>query len=97
MADEMQTIPPRVNDLEREVHTIKYRMNDWEASHRDIPHRITKVEIVVERLPHIDERLGKLEDQVSAGFNKVLGALGFAGGVVAVVNFGPTLLKMLGA
>lgn len=97
MHDEMSTIPPRVNDLEQRMHTIAHRVSVLEETHRETPHRLTKVEIAVERLPQIDDRLGKLEDQVSAGFNKVLGALGLAGSIVATVQFGPTILKMLGA
>lgn len=97
MPEEMRTIPPRVNELEQRVHTIVHRVAVLEEAHRETPHRLTKVEIAVERLPRIDERLGKLEDQVSAGFNKVLGALGLAGAIVAAINLGPVILKMLGA
>ena len=96
MADEMNSIPPRVGSLEIEVHTVRHRLSVLEDNHREIPHRVTKVEIAVERLPAIDKRLEQLEDQVSKGFNKVLGAVGGAGFILGLVEFGPKLLKMLG-
>ena len=96
MADDMSSIPPRVGSLEMEVHTVKHRITVLEDTHREIPHRVTKVEIAVERLPAIDKRLEQLEDQVARGFNKVLGALGGAGFILGLIEFGPKLLKMLG-
>lgn len=96
MADDMSSIPPRVGGLEMEVHTVKHRLTMLEDTHREIPHRVTKVEIAVERLPAIDKRLEQLEDQVAKGFNKVLGAVGGAGFILGLIEFGPKLLKMLG-
>lgn len=96
MADEMNSIPPRVGSLEMEVHTVRHRLSVLEDTHREIPHRVTKVEIAVERLPAIDKRLEQLEDQVAKGFNKVLGAVGGAGLILGLVEFGPKLLKILG-
>ena len=96
MADEMNSIPPRVGSLEMEVHTVRHRLSVLEDTHREIPHRVTKVEIAVERLPAIDKRLEQLEDQVVKGFNKVLGALGGAGFILGLIEFGPKLLKILG-
>jgi hypothetical protein len=96
MADDMSSIPPRVGSLEMEVHTVKHRLAALEDTHREIPHRVTKVEIAVERLPAIDKRLEQLEDQVAKGFNKVLGALGGAGFILGLIEFGPKLLKILG-
>lgn len=96
MADDMSSIPPRVGSLEMEVHTVKHRITMLEDTHREIPHRVTKVEIAVERLPAIDKRLEQLEDQVAKGFNKVLGAVGGAGFILGMIEFGPKLLKILG-
>ena len=96
MADEMNSIPPRVGSLEMEVHTVKHRLEALEDTHREIPHRVTKVEIAVERLPAIDKRLEQLENQVAEGFNKVLGAVGGAGFILGMIEFGPKLLKILG-
>lgn len=96
MSDDMSSIPPRVGSLEMEVHTVKHRITMLEDTHREIPHRVTKVEIAVERLPAIDKRLEQLEDQVAKGFNKVLGAVGGAGFIIGLIEFGPKLLKMLG-
>jgi hypothetical protein len=96
MADDMSSIPPRVGSLEMEVHTVKHRITMLEDTHREIPHRVTKVEIAVERLPAIDKRLEQLEDQVAKGFNKVLGAVGGAGFILGMIEYGPKLLKILG-
>jgi len=96
MADEMNSIPPRVGSIEMDVHTVKHRLSVLEETHRDLPHRMTKVEIAVERLPVIDKRLEQLEDQVTKGFNKVLGAVGGAGFILGLIEFGPKLLKILG-
>ena len=96
MATDMSNIPPRVGSLEMEVHTVKHRLTMIEDTHREIPHRVTKVEIAVERLPAIDKRLEQLEDQVAKGFNKVLGAVGGAGFILGLIEFGPKLLKILG-
>ena len=96
MADDMNSIPPRVNTLEQGMHTIAHRVSVLEDTHRDMPHRMTRVEIAVERLPAIDKRLESLEGQVAKGFNKVLGAVGGAGFILGLVEFGPKLLKMLG-
>lgn len=79
-----------------EIHTVKHRVSVLEDTHREIPHRVTKMEIAVERLPAIDRRLEQLEDQVAKGFNKVLGVVGGAGFILGLVEFGPTLLKILG-
>lgn len=79
-----------------DVHTVKYRLDVLEETHRDLPQRMTKVEIAVERLPVIDKRLEQLEDQVTKGFNKVLGAVGGAGFILGLIEFGPKLLKILG-
>lgn len=96
MADQISSIPPRVGSLEMEIHTVKHRISVLEDTHREIPHRVTKMEIAVERLPAIDRRLEQLEDQVAKGFNKVLGAVGGAGFILGLVEFGPKLLKILG-
>lgn len=96
MHDDMSSIPPRVGSLEMEVHTVRHRLSVLEDSHREIPHRVTKVEIAVERLPAIDERLGKLEGQVAAGFNRLMGAFAIGSVLVsAAVTFGPYIIKMI--
>jgi hypothetical protein len=96
MADDISGIPPRVGSLEMEVHTIRHRLTVLEDSHREIPHRMTKVEISVERLPAIDERLGNLEGQVAAGFNRLMGAFGIGSVLVsAVVTLAPYISKLI--
>jgi hypothetical protein len=96
MADEMTSIPPRVGTLEQGLHTLTHRINALEDTHKDMPHRLTKVEVAVERLPAIDNRLGKLEEQVKAGFNKVIGVFWVGSTFMAIaIAFGPSILKML--
>lgn len=92
----MNSAPLRISALEMEVHTVKHRLAMLEDTHREIPHRMTKVEIAVERLPAIDERLSSLDRQVAAGFNKLLGAFALGSFLVtAVVTIGPYLIKLI--
>jgi hypothetical protein len=97
MADEMSSIPPRVGDLEKEVHTLKHRLGDMESVHRDIPHRMTKVEIAVERLPQIEKQLQEQGDMIKRGFVLTHGILLGAGGLWVVFKIGPEILRFLGA
>lgn len=96
MADDMTSIPPRVNNLEQGMHTIAHRVTVLEDTHKETPYRVQRLEIAVERLPHIDKRLEQLEGQVAKGFNKVLGAVGGAGFILGLIEYGPKLLKILG-
>ena len=96
MHDDMTSIPPRTGALEMEVHTVKHRLTMLEDTHREIPLRVQRVEIAIERLPHIDERLGKLEGQVAAGFNRLMGAFAIGSVLVsAAVTFGPYIIKLV--
>lgn len=96
MPEEMSSIPPRLGALEMEVHTVKHRIAVLEETHREMPHRMTKVEIAVERLPAIDERLSSLDRQVTAGFNRLLGAFALGSILVsAVVTVAPYIFKLI--
>lgn len=96
MADDMTSIPPRVNSLEQGMHTIAHRVTVLEDTHKETPYRVQRLEIAVERLPQIDERLGKLEGQVAAGFNRLMGAFAIGSVLVsAAVTFGPYIIKMI--
>ena len=97
MADEMNSIPPRVGSLEMDVHTVKYRLDVLEETHRDLPQRMTKVEIAVERLPQIEARLAEQGDMIKRGFIMTHGILLGGGAVWVVFQAGPELLKFLGA
>jgi hypothetical protein len=96
MADEMSTIPPRVNALERDVHTVMHRLSVIEADSKDIPHRMTKVELAVERLPQIEAKLSEQGDMIKRGFFMTNGILIGAAAVWAVFQAGPQILKFLG-
>lgn len=96
MVDDMSTIPPRVNALEKEVHTLAYRMNGLEDSHKDMPHRLTKVEIAVQRLPEIEAQLKDQGDMIKRGFFMTHGILVGAGVCWAIFQAGPQIIKFLG-
>lgn len=96
MVEEMNTIPPRLNELEREVHTINYRVNSLEDAHKDAPVRLSRLESSVARLPEIERQLYSQGDQIRKGFNTVNGMLAGAGAVWFLFQAGPKLLKFLG-
>lgn len=96
MADEMSTIPPRLNDIEKEVHTIKHRVGTLEEIHKESPVRLSRLESSVSRLPEIERQLYSQGDQIRKGFNTVNGILLGAGAVWAFFQAGPQLLKLLG-
>lgn len=96
MPDDMSTIPPRVNDVEREVHTLKHRVSTLEDTHKDAPLRLTRLEVAITRMPEIERQLSSQGDQIRKGFNTVNGILLGAGAVWVVFQAGPQLLKFLG-
>jgi hypothetical protein len=97
MADEMSSIPPRVNSLEQGMHTLAHRVSVLEDTHRDTPHRLTKVEIAVERLPILEKQLQEQGDMIKRGFVLTHGILLGAGGLWVVFKIGPEILRFLGA
>jgi hypothetical protein len=97
MADEMSSIPPRVNTLEQGMHTLAHRVSVLEDTHRDTPHRLTKVEIAVERLPMLEKQLQEQGDMIKRGFVLTHGILLGAGGLWVVFKIGPEILRFLGA
>jgi hypothetical protein len=96
MADDMSTIPPRVNTLEMELHTVKHRVTSLEVNLRDIPSKVTELEIAARRLPEIEKQLSEQGDMIKRGFIMTHGILLGAGGMWAVFNIGPKILKFLG-
>lgn len=96
MADEMNTIPPRVNTLEQGMHTLAHRVSALEETHKETPHRLTKVEIAVERLPQIEAKLSEQGDMIKRGFIMTHGILIGAAAVWAFFQAGPQFLKFLG-
>lgn len=97
MADDMSTIPPRVNEVERDVHTIKHRLTVIEDAHKDMPHRITMVEQAVKDLPHIRKELREHGDMIRKGFTLTNGILMGAAAVWFVFQAGPQIMRLLGA
>lgn len=97
MTDDMNTIPPRLNSLEKEVHTIQYRVDSLEDAHKDAPVRLSRLESSVARLPEIERQLYSQGDQIRKGFNTVNGILLGAGAVWFLFQAGPQLLKFLGS
>lgn len=96
MADDMSTIPPRVNEVEREVHTLKHRMLVVEETHKDLPHRVTLVEQAVKDLPQFRRELQEQGEMIRKGFTLTNGILYGAAAVWFVFQAGPQLLKFLG-
>lgn len=95
MADEMSTIPPRVNTLEQGMHTLAHRVSVLEETHKETPHRLTKVEIAVERLPQIEAGLTENRDMIKRGFIMTHGILLGAGAVWVVFQAGPQIMTFL--
>lgn len=96
MPDDMSTIPPRVNEVEREVHTLKHRVSTLEDTHKDSPLRLTRLESAINRLPEIERQLSSQGDQIRKGFNTVNGAMIGAGALWVLLEIGPKLLKVMG-
>lgn len=93
MPDEMGTIPPRVNSLEREVHTLTHRLTVIEDSCKETPHRLTVLELAVERLPKIEGQLSSMATRL----NQIFFTLAGFGMAFAAWQMGPEILKFLGA
>ena len=92
MVEEMNTIPPRVNALERETHTLAHRVAALEESHRDMPHRLTVLEMAVERLPKIEDRLASM----TVKLNQIFYTLSGFGMAFGAWQLGPDIIKFLG-
>ena len=92
----MSTIPPRVNEVEREVHTIKHRLSSLEDTHKDLPHRVTLVEQAVKDLPQFRKELRDQGDMIRKGFTLTNGILYGAAAVWFIFQAGPELLRLLG-
>lgn len=96
MADDMSTIQPRVNEVEREVHTIKHRLMMIEDTHKDTPHRLTVCELAVKDMPHIRKELREQHDMIRKGFTLTNGILLGAAAVWFLFQAGPQIMKFLG-
>ena len=96
MAEDMSSIPPRVNNLEQGVHTLVYRVSVLEDTHKDTPHRLTRVEQAVEDMPHIRQEIREQGDMIRKGFTLTNGILYGAAAVWFIFQAGPELLRLLG-
>jgi len=97
MADEMNSLPPRLGHVEMELHTVKHRLKSLEDTHRDIPGKVTELEIAVRRLPQIEKQIQEQGEMIRRGFVMTQGILMGAGGLWVVFNLGPKILKFMGA
>jgi chromosome segregation ATPase len=96
MADDMTSIPPRVNEVEKEVHTLRHRIAVIEETHKDTPHRLTKLEQVAEDMPRIRQELREQGEMIRKGFTLTNGMLYGAAAMWFLFQAGPQLLKFLG-
>lgn len=90
------SIPQRVNILERESHTLSHRIAVIEDTHKDIPHRITMVEQAVKDMPYIRKELRQQHDLIRKGFTLTNGIMMGAAAVWLVLQAGPQILRLLG-
>jgi predicted nucleic acid-binding Zn-ribbon protein len=104
MVEEMNTIPPRVNSLERELHTVEHRIRVLEDNHKDIPVRVLRLEEAIKDVPEIKEALKKQGDAmrtefalIGSNFTAIKGMIMGAGAVWAIYQAGPQVLIFLGA
>ena len=96
MAEDMSSIPPRVNSLEQGVHTLVHRVSVLEDTHKDLPHRVTLVEQAVKDLPQFRKELRDQGDMIRKGFTLTNGILYGAAAVWFIFQAGPELLRLLG-
>ena len=96
MAEDMSSIPPRVNNLEQGVHTLVHRVSVLEDTHKDLPHRVTLVEQAVKDLPQFRKELRDQGDMIRKGFTMTNGILYGAAAVWFIFQAGPELLRLLG-
>ena len=95
MHDEMSTIPPRVNALERDFSVIDHRVGQLERVHESTPDRLTRLEAGLAEIPLIkmeQDRQGKL---IAKGFNLTHGILLGGAAFWGLIEYGPKLLKVI--
>lgn len=95
MHDEMSTIPPRVNALERDFSVIDHRVCQLERVHESTPDRLTRLEAGLAEIPLIkmeQDRQGKL---IAKGFNLTHGILLGVASFWGLIEYGPKILKVI--
>jgi hypothetical protein len=104
MADDNNSIPPRVEQLGQDVHTLKHRVQVIEDTQRDLPTRVLRLEEAIKDLPEIKEQLRNQGETMRGGFSGinsnftiVKGMMMGAGAVWIVYQAGPEVLRFLGA
>lgn len=93
----MDSLPPRVNELEKEAHTLKFRVDALERKHANIPERVARLESIVSDIPEIKKKLQEQGDMIKHGFRLTQGIGLGVGAFWALINYGPKLLKMISA
>lgn len=92
-----ESLPPRVGQLEQEVHTLRHRVGAIEETHKDTPHRLTRLEHALEDVPEIKRMQAEQGEMLRSALAWIKGAV--AGGSIlwALYYWGPDLLKIMGA
>mgnify|MGYP001218779594 CR=1 FL=1 len=93
----MDSLTPRVNELEKEAHTLKFRVDALERKHANIPERVARLESIVSDIPEIKRELQNQGDMIKHGFRLTQGIGVGVGAFWALINYGPKLLKMISA
>lgn len=103
---EAESLPKRVNDLEKNLHTHAHRIQVLEDSHKDTPSRLTVVEMQVAQIPQVLTMLGKhseqmleLKDDIKSNQQALKVYLSWVAGAVGsltfLINYGEKILKFL--
>lgn len=93
----MDSLPPRVNELEMKTHTLEFRVHSLEQKHGDIPERVARLESIVSDIPEIKKNLQEQGDMIKRGFLLTQGIGVGVGAFWALINYGPKLLKIISA
>lgn len=92
----METIPPRVNELEQQVHTMKYMIQELKNDTAGTPERIARLESAVQDIPEIRRKISEINDIIQKSFAKLYGIGVGLGLLFGIMTYGPKILKFLG-
>ena len=93
----MDSIPPRINELDKQMHTMDFRVKSLESKHGDLPERVARLESIVSDIPEIKTKLSEQGDMIKRGFLLTQGIAMGVGALWALLNYGPKLLKLMGS
>lgn len=92
----METIPPRVNELEKRVHTMQYVIDELKSNTSGTPERIARLESSVQDIPEIRRKISEINDIIQKSFAKLYGIGVGLGLLFGIMTYGPKILKFLG-